>query len=221
MKQLSQDNNFIYLCLSLVVLLFSGAMIQEFPNTWGDTIFSIITLLMLIASIKSLHTDMPWKRTVYILILLFVLLTIMKKLFILEYAHYMNLLILFIFFIHSFMVSSRQILFRGRVDTNIIIGSLSLYLLLGLIWSIIYLFLLELDPTALSGIEAQNWQERFAIVTYYSFVTLTTLGYGDILPTNALSQFFAAMEAIVGVFYMAIIVASLISIRQPNITDKK
>lgn len=216
MKQLTQENNFIYLCLSLITLLFSGAVIQEFPDTWGETIFSIITLLMLLASIKSLHTDMPWRRTVYILVAIILFLEIISKIFVIEYARYLNLLVLLIFFIHSFAVGSKQILFQGKVSLNIIVGSLSLYLLLGLMWSIFYLVLLEIDHTALSNIEASNWQERFSIVTYYSFTTLTTLGYGDILPTNALSRFFAMMETIIGVFYMAIIVASLINTKEPN-----
>jgi len=227
MKQLTHENNFIYLCLSLIVLLFSGAVIQEFPDTFGGSVFSIITLLMLLASIKSLHTDMPWRRTVYVLIVLILLLEIISKVLVIEYSRYLNLLILLIFFIHSFVVGSKQILFQGKADLNIIIGSLSLYLLLGLIWSIFYLFLLEIDPSALSNIVATNWQERFSTVTYYSFVTLTTLGYGDILPTNTLSQFFATMESIVGVFYMAIIVASLINTHElkqdnkPTPMDKK
>ena len=216
MKHLTQDNNFIYLCLSLVTLLFSGAIIQEFPDTWGDSIFSIVTLLMLAASIKSLHTNMPWRRTVYVLIAIILFLELISRVLVIEYARYLNLLVLLIFFIHSFVAGSKQILFQGKVHLNIIIGSLSLYLLLGLIWTIFYLFLLEIDPNALSNIEASNWQERFPVVTYYSFVTLTTLGYGDILPTNTLSQFFATMEAIVGVFYMAIIVASLINTKEPN-----
>jgi hypothetical protein len=170
---------------------------------------------------------MPWRRTVYVLIVLILLLEIISKVLVIEYSRYLNLLILLIFFIHSFVVGSKQILFQGKADLNIIIGSLSLYLLLGLIWSIFYLFLLEIDPNALSNIVATNWQERFSTVTYYSFVTLTTLGYGDILPTNTLSQFFATMESIVGVFYMAIIVASLINTHElkqdnkPTPMDKK
>ncbi len=219
MKSLNRGNNFLYLCISLIVLLFSGAMMQEFSSTWGDSIFSLLTLSMFFISIKSLHTDITWMRMVYVLVIFVILLAIIEKLFHFHYAKYANLLILFIFFIHSFLIASKQILFRGSVNLNSIVGSLSLYLLLGLLWSVIYLFLLQLDPTALSGIENQSWQQNFSRVTYYSFVTLTTLGYGDILPTNRLTEFFAYMEAIVGVFYMAIIVASLISIRQPAIKD--
>ncbi|MCP4237541.1 MAG: two pore domain potassium channel family protein [Aestuariibacter sp.] len=54
-------------------------------------------------------------------------------------------------------------------------------------------------------------------LTYYSFVTLTTLGYGDISPVTPIARFLVFMEAIVGVFYMAILVASLIGIRTSSL----
>ena len=57
------------------------------------------------------------------------------------------------------------------------------------------------------------WYENFADGTYFSFVTLTTLGYGDISPVTPVARFLVYMEAIVGVFYMAILVASLIGMR--------
>ena len=86
----------------------------------------------------------------------------------------------------------------------------------------IYLLLLAMDPQAFSGVEVANWQQGFSRIAYYSFVTLTTLGYGDILPTNHISEFFVYMEAIIGVFYMAIIVSSLISLHLSAIeTEKK
>ena len=85
----------------------------------------------------------------------------------------------------------------------------------------IYLLILVMDPHAFSGIEAGNWQEIFSRVAYYSFVTLTTLGYGDILPTNHIAEFFVYMEAIIGVFYMAIIVSSLISLRLATLQESK
>jgi voltage-gated potassium channel Kch len=131
------------------------------------------------------------------------------------------LLILLIFFIRVFIVAAKQVLFVGKIDANKIIGSLTLYILLGLIWAVIYLILLAMDPNAFSGIEAADWKQIFSRVAYYSFVTLTTLGYGDILPTNHVAEFFVYMEAITGVFYMAIIVSSLISLHLSENVDKK
>ena len=143
MKQLTHNNNFIYLCGALVALLFSASLVQEFSGTWGEDIFSLVSILMLIVSIKSVHTDMTWKKTIYVLVVLLFSLSIFARIFAFSYSIYLNLMILLLFFIGSFWTAYRQILFEGKVDTNKMIGSLSLYLLLGLMWTILYLILIE------------------------------------------------------------------------------
>jgi len=221
MKQLSQHNNFVYLFFSLIILLFSAAFVGEIPGNMGEDIFSFVTLLMLLTSIKSLKTDVTWKMATYIIIASYTFLTLLSKFSPHDLYIYFMLIALLAFFIGAFYLAAKQVLLVGDIDGNKIIGSLSLYLLLGLIWATIYLLILVMDPQAFSGIEAGNWQQIFSRVAYYSFVTLTTLGYGDILPANHIAEFFVYMEAIVGVFYMAIIVSSLISLRLAAIQDKK
>lgn len=221
MKQITQQNNFVYLFFSLLIFLFSAAIMSEFPGTVGQDIFSIVTILMLMVSIKSLKTEKTWKWTVYALVLSFVILTVLGKMFDHHLNIYLILIILLMFFIGSFTTAAKQVLLVGDIDGNKIIGSLSLYILLGLIWAVIYLILLVMDPTAFSGIEVGNWQQSFSRVAYYSFVTLTTLGYGDVLPTNHIAEFFVYLEAIIGVFYMAIIVSSLISLRLSALENER
>ena len=83
---------------------------------------------------------------------------------------------------------------------------------MGLIWALMYLFLAQAITGAFNGLEQLVWYDNFANVAYYSFVTLTTLGYGDISPVTPIARFMVYMEAVVGVFYMAILVASLIGV---------
>jgi hypothetical protein len=221
MKAITNQNNFLYLFFSLIVFLFSAAVVAEFPGSLGEDIFSIVTMLMLLVSIKSLKSEKTWIWAVYALIALFILLTASAKFFEHQVTVYFTLVILLIFFIGSFMMAAKQVLLVGDIDGNKIIGSLSLYLLLGLIWAVLYLMLIVMDAGAFSGVEASTWQQGFSRIAYYSFVTLTTLGYGDILPTNHVAEFFVYMEAITGVFYMAIIVSSLISLRLSAMQDEK
>ncbi len=220
MKKLSEQNNFTYLFFSLVIFLFAAAVVVEYPSTLADDIFSIVTLVMLIVSIKSLKTEKTWKWAVYFLSVVFILFVVLGKLFGSQDYIYFNLVVLLIFFIGSFRSAFSQVLAMGDIDFNKIIGSISLYFILGLIWAVIYLLILAMDPSAFSGIDVTSWQQGFSRVAYYSFVTLTTLGYGDILPTNHIAEFFVYMEAIVGVFYMAIIVASLINSHDPKAKKK-
>lgn len=125
----------------------------------------------------------------------------------------------FVFFYGTFQSLVRQILFTGQIDTNKLIGSLALFLLLGLMWAVAYLFLLELDPQAFNGLQAIKWEDNFSNSAYFSFVTLTTLGYGDISPVTPIAKTLVYLESIVGVFYMAVVVSSLVSSkleRKPN-----
>jgi len=221
MKPINQKNNFVYLFFSLVIFLFSAAVTVDFPNSTGDDVFSVVTLLMLVVSLKSLQTERTWKRIVYGLIVFFVLLTALGKFFDHQLYVYLILVTLLIFFLGSFLSAAKQVLTVGDIDANKIIGSLSLYLLLGLTWAMIYLLLLAMDPHSFSGVEVSNWKQGFSRIAYYSFVTLTTLGYGDILPAKHIAEFFVYMEAIIGVFYMAIIVSSLISLRFSSIERER
>jgi voltage-gated potassium channel Kch len=63
-------------------------------------------------------------------------------------------------------------------------------------------------------VEAANWYDNLPTMTYFSFVTLTTLGYGDISPAKPMAEVLVVLEAITGMFYLAIIVASLVGARR-------
>ena len=223
MKQITHKNNFTYLFFSLIILLLSAAVVAEIEQNWMEDIFSIVTLTMFITTIRSIKKDITWKWSLYLIIMSFISLTILGKIFPHHIYVYLILIVLLIFFIGVMGATTKQILFSGDIDYNKLIGSLTLYILLGLIWATIYMIILVMDPQAFSGIgyEVGNWQQIFSHVVYYSFATLTTLGYGDILPTNSISEFFVYMEAIVGVFYMAIIVSSLISLHISAIDKNK
>ena len=104
-------------------------------------------------------------------------------------------------------------MFTGIVDRNKIVGSICIYLLMGMLWAFAYLIVEAFLPGSMKGLEQDLWQENTSALIYYSIVTLTTLGYGDISPAQPITQFLAYMEAVTGVFYMAILVASLIGIR--------
>jgi hypothetical protein len=70
---------------------------------------------------------------------------------------------------------------------------------------------------AFNGIERENWSDNFSNAAYFSFVTMTSLGYGDISPALPLTRALAYLQAIVGAFYMAIVVASLIGARTTRV----
>jgi voltage-gated potassium channel len=64
-----------------------------------------------------------------------------------------------------------------------------------------------------NGLDNELWQGNLEQFTYYSMVTLTTVGYGDITPEQPVARFLAYMEGLTGIFYTTILVASLIGVR--------
>ena len=79
-------------------------------------------------------------------------------------------------------------LFTGSIDLNKIVGAVCIFLLLGLSWSTIYVILVELIPDAFNGVSPAHWFETFPDLVYFSFVSLTTLGYGDIGPVAPIAR---------------------------------
>lgn len=91
-----------------------------------------------------------------------------------------------------------------------ILGAVVLYLLLGMLWGFMYFGLHSLRPDAFVG--AADSETGIARWVYFSFVTLTTLGYGDITPVTRAARSLAMLEALVGQLYPAIILGRLLSL---------
>ncbi len=103
-----------------------------------------------------------------------------------------------------------QISRARKVTVNVLYAAFSLYLIIGLFWGSLYTLLNELRPGAYSGTLLDTLQgSPVHIFNYFSFVTLTTLGYGDITPQTPGASSLCQMEAIVGQFFTAVIVAWL------------
>ncbi len=99
----------------------------------------------------------------------------------------------------------------GRVTAHRILGAVSAYVVLAITWGTIYQLFLVLRPGA---IQAGSTPASLDDAMWLSFVTLTTTGYGDVLPVAKVARSLAALEALVGVLYPAILIARLMSLVQ-------
>jgi hypothetical protein len=124
-----------------------------------------------------------------------------------------QLIMAFVFICLTTWQAWSQVMFTGIVDRNKIIGAICIYLLLGMAWAFAYLIVEVYLPGSLTGLRADVWQANVHSLIYYSMVTLTTLGYGDITPAQPLVRFLAYMESVTGIFYTTVLVASLIGLR--------
>jgi len=105
-----------------------------------------------------------------------------------------------------------------HVTTDTILGGIAIYLLLGLAWAFFYGIAEHLQPGSIpiKGTPLQELREPFEFLfpelIYFSFVTVTTLGYGDISPASPFARSLAIFEAIVGQLYVAIFIARLVGL---------
>ena len=212
-KTITEENNFFYLFFGLVFMLLSSSFVAQFGGEEHHYLFEFLTVGMLLLSLKSLKNDKTWFWAVGILAIVSMALFISNRFFTIYYTEFITLLIWAIFFIGCFKVLVKSIINSKKIDQNMIVGSMVLYLLIGLLYTSIYMFILRIVPNSFHGLEYASLGADFSIVTYYSFVTLTTLGYGDIYPQEPIARFFVVSETILGVFYVAIIVSSLVSAR--------
>jgi len=212
MQPVSEKNNFLYLTVGIVLLLFVGAISDQFEGLVGHQLVQAFSVINIVVGIYGFRSEKMWfHTTVGILISVFLVVLIGVGLELMQ-LYYLHLAFLLSFYLWAIWLAARQVLFSGEVDTNRIVGAICIYLLMGLIWTLMYLFIAQAIPNAFNGVEQLVWYDNFANVAYYSFVTLTTLGYGDISPIAPIARFLVYMEAVVGVFYMAILVASLIGV---------
>jgi voltage-gated potassium channel len=104
-----------------------------------------------------------------------------------------------------------QVIKSEGITKNVIVATLCLYLIIGLFWGTLYTLLFELSPGSYAGTLLENHPDNvLTVFNYFSMVTLTTLGYGDITPQTPGAAALCQLEAIVGQFYTAVVVAWLV-----------
>ncbi len=105
----------------------------------------------------------------------------------------------------------------SRISSEKIYGAVCAYLLIGFLFASVYGFVALVDPNAFAFSDAlkaelagRSGEQGFGIFTYYSFVTMSTLGYGDISPISSTACTIAWMHAVLGQLYLAIMIAGLV-----------
>jgi voltage-gated potassium channel len=114
-------------------------------------------------------------------------------------------------------------LYRERnITADSLYGAFCGYLMVGLVFGNIYTMLELIHPGSFLGdaLKERDTQDHHFLFCYFSFLTLTTVGYGDIVPARDIARGVAIVEAICGQFYIAVLVAELIGRRSTNPVEK-
>jgi hypothetical protein len=113
----------------------------------------------------------------------------------------------------------RSVMKQREVTGETIAMAISIYLMLGFTWTLLYAIIYQVHPNSFGGLEVTKpgeplfVQHLFPILGYFSLTTLSTIGFGDITPLTLQARYAAVAEGITGQFYLAILVARLVGLQ--------
>jgi hypothetical protein len=221
MRRITERDNFAYLTISLVVFLLLASLVHQFLDGGvGGRVLEAMLVLTLVTGVRSIWRE----RRLFVAGIGFTTAVLLVSLagffFDSQGVTLIHMVLLLGFFLLATWVAAEQVLFSGHVDRNAIVGAICLYLMIGMIWALLFMLVEELVPGSFKGLAGNGADANFMDLVYFSFVSLTTMGFGDITPTLPMARFLTYMEGIVGQFYLAILVASLIGARVANWQQK-
>lgn len=203
--------NFLYLLGGLLVVLVAGPIVYEFTNQPMPLISQIAFTTTLLIGLWSLMEERKWFVAGIVLVVADILMTAAYLITGTMLTETLTILIDISFCALSLVFALEHVLLGGGMDINRIFGAICVYLLLGLLLGLTNMLIYRFVPGSFNGIDASGAAMDGFTMIYYTFVTMTTLGYGDISPEGPLARAVAYLAAIAGQFYIAILVAMLVS----------
>lgn len=141
--------------------------------------------------------------------------------------HYLTYTVLLLFFGNVGRLMLDDIL-QGEINMNRICGGVCVFILIGLCFSLVHMMVAagdskayrdNFDPSSNFG-DSLSHEYRYPVFVYFSFCTLSTVGYGDIVPVSRLARSCAMLESVTGQLYLAILVARLVGLHIAGTTSK-
>jgi len=198
----------IILLLSVFSLIFMVSLFpREFHLILNDILFTVIFMMAVLALGKN-------RRELFILAIFLTLTAWISSALNMIYLTGFSRLAHILFFIFIVIRLILQAAGARKVNLNVILESINGYLLLGVVFSIMVAMILLFDPAAYNFPDWMDMSNQripyFSEILYYSFVTFTTLGYGDIVPIQPYARSLAILTSISGQIYLAVIIAMLV-----------
>ncbi|HVJ58099.1 MAG TPA: potassium channel family protein [Terrimicrobiaceae bacterium] len=202
----------VELLVALVLLFLFFPFVEEVEG--GDVIISILLSLVLLSAVLAVAD----RKGVFFIALVLVIPAIAGK----WISHFRpDLVPPPVFLIAglaliAFVVANllRFVLRAPSVNTEVLCASISAYLMLGLLWTVAYWLVAQVTPNAFAFNTNTGTKETMVGFNafYFSFITLSTVGYGDIAPVSRIARWLAATEAMTGLLYVTVLIARLVSL---------
>jgi voltage-gated potassium channel len=204
--------NFRYLLITLIGFLILTALQAEYPILGKGHFVTLALEMTLIIGIWSIVHVRKWFGIGMALVVISIICFLLQQLAGLRWAEYINMLAILLFYSLTTILAFKAMMTGNEINSNKIMGSICVYLLVGISWGILYYFEFLLNHEAFRGLGAGNQQDTVLDLLYYSYVTISTLGYGDITPISPVARTLAYIEALFGQFYIAILVAGFVGL---------
>lgn len=219
MKTFNFNNTSLWNSALAVSVVFSVFIIPVFPESLQRLLFRISYSMIYLSALFVLES-----RSKKLLTLFFstFLVEWISAIFDFKLIHDFSKGLNILFFIVIIISLIWQIAKSEKVTASVILSSVTGYLLLGLMYSIFVSFIIVSDSGAYSNTgESGAPLSGTSTPLYYTFVTIASLGYGDICPLKPYTRSLATLIAVSGQFYMAVIVALLVGKFSNNISGNK
>jgi hypothetical protein len=161
MEPISEQNNFIYLTVALVLLLFVAAVAEHFPDPITGIFIDATTVATLALGVWSFKAERRWLPTGVGFVAAILIVIVFDLILEITDLHYVQLCIMLVFFVLTAWLAARQVLFTGSIDANKVIGAVCIFLLLGIIWAMLYLLVAGVAPASFNGLDAAKWYDNF------------------------------------------------------------
>ena len=206
------EYRYLFLALSMVALLVFGPLLQNISPL-------VTPFLFLFVMIAVFRTIRPSRRIGWLLLALIIIgfgchlanevikistdmdTSAPEIIRLADYTLYFGLCIVLLV---------TQIFSERKISLDTIRGGIAVYFIIGLEWALFYQILLQAEPSAISLLS--NSTGHFSELLYFSFTTLTTLGYGDISPVSWMARNLTILESTLGQVYLTVLVARLVGL---------
>jgi hypothetical protein len=218
LREIYFRRRFFILAVCLLALILVTPLFQEFTGI--QMVWNIFLTGILLSGV---HAVSEKKRSVYIASLLALpMLAYLWSSYLIESNRYVVIVggLCGVLFFAYMIVNILFFIFRqDKVTRDLISGAVVVYLLMAIMWTFIYRIIETVHPGSFT-LSTTSIYERTRFV-YFSLVTITTLGYGDIVPKTSLARSLATLEAVAGQLYLVTTVAWLVGVRVSQSREKK
>lgn len=208
----STKNKYTQLFLYLIILFIIIPFTEYFPVI--NFIFPLSFFFTIISAINTLN----FPKRIIIVFYIFAGLSLFTNLIsIYNHNYFAELLAIIttgfdsIFLVLSIIAISQKVSLEMNVNNDVIRGGICIYIMLGILWFLLYKVIYFFDINAFSFPPFKETQVNINLL-HFSFITLTTIGYGDITPVNNFAMMLTILEGLCGQLFPAIFIATLVSL---------